>query len=245
MAEQVIDQNGPQQKPASASVFGKSSAWTDLGLTLPIFVVYHLGVMFLPVRNAADVVTQELVALAHHDRIAYAGLTVALGAFYGAVLLLVDRGQKLRWQSFAWLALEGVVYAIAMRLVAAAVVGELFLAAGVEGRFTGFIMSLGAGLYEEIAFRVLLFGLGLRCLRVLLRPATRLKRYGLGFGWAIACAFVFSAWHHVGALGEELDGPVFVFRAVCALVFTLIYVARGFAPAVWTHVVYDLWVLVF
>jgi hypothetical protein len=57
------------------------------------------------------------------------------------------------------------------------------------------------------------------------------------------CALAFSAWHHVGALGEALDARVFVFRAVCALVFTLIYTVRGFAPAVWTHVAYDLWVL--
>lgn len=236
------------EKPSPLQAAGlpaKSSARTDLGLTLPIFVIYHLGVMFLPVRNAADVVTQELVALAHHDRLAYVGLTVGLGALYAAVLLLLGRGQAFRWQSFAAVAAEGIVYAICMRVVASAVVGELFLAAGVEGRFTGFIMSLGAGLYEEIAFRVVLFGLGLRCLRVLVRPGTRLKRYSLAVGWALVCALIFSAWHHLGALGDELDAPVFVFRAVCALVFTVIYVARGFAPVVWTHVLYDLWVLAF
>jgi hypothetical protein len=241
MTTEVTQQDEASSVPAS--VYDKSSAWTDLGLTLPIFVIYHLGVMFLPVRNAADVVTQELVTLAHNDRLAYTGLTLGVGVFYVAVLLVLGRGQSLRWQSFAWLALEGIVYAIGMRLVASAVVGELFLAAGVEGRFTGFIMSLGAGLYEEIAFRVILFGLGVRCLRVLVRPGSRLKRYLLSFGWALFCALVFSGWHHMGALGEELDAPVFVFRAVCALVFTLIYVARGFAPVVWTHVLYDLWVL--
>jgi len=224
----------------------KSSAWTDLGLTLPIFVVYHLGVMFLPIRNAADVVTQELVALAHYDRVSYAALTVGLGALFVAVLLLAGRGDKiLRWQSFAWLALEGVVYAIGMRLVAAAVVGKMFLSTGVEGSFTGFIMSLGAGLYEEIAFRVVLFGLGLACMRVLLHPKSAIQRWSLSLGWALVCAVVFSAWHHVGAYGDALDARVFVFRAVCALVFTLIYVTRGFAPVVWTHVAYDVWVLAF
>jgi hypothetical protein len=226
------------------AVLAKSSARTDLGLTLPIFVLYHLGVMFLPVRNAADIVTQELVALAHNDRISYAALTVGLGSLFVAVLLMLGRGQSLRWQSFGWLALEGIVYAIGMRLVANAVVGELFLAAGVGGRFTGLVMSLGAGLYEEIAFRVVLFGLGLTCLKVLLRPRSALQRLSLAIGWAVISALVFSAWHHVGALGEALDVRVFVFRAVCALVFTLIYVARGFAPAVWTHVAYDVWVLV-
>jgi membrane protease YdiL (CAAX protease family) len=208
-------------------------------------VSYHLGVMFLPVRNAADVVTQELVQLAHNDRIAYAALTIGLGSLFVAVLLSLGRGQSLRLASFAGLALEGVVYAIGMRLVAAAVVGELFLGTGlIEGRFTGLIMSLGAGLYEEIAFRVLLFGLGWRCLRVLCRPSSWLKRASLAVGWAVLSALVFSGWHHVGALGEPIDAQVFVFRAVCALVFTVIYVVRGFAPTVWTHVTYDLWVLV-
>ncbi len=232
-------------------VLPRSSAWTDLGLTLPIFIAYHLGVVFLPVRNAADVVTQELVALAHHDRLAYAALTVGMGALFVAVLLVLGRGQRLRWQSFVGLLLEGVVYAVAMRLVASSVVGRLFLGAAseaaalLEDRFTGLVMSLGAGLYEEIAFRVLLFGVGLKSLRVLLRPKSRLERFSLPVVWALISALVFSGWHHVGALGDAIDLRVFVFRTVCALVFTVIYAARGFAPAVWTHVVYDVWVLVF
>lgn len=227
------------------AVLAKSSAWTDLGLTLPIFVSYHLGVMFLPVRNAADVVTQELAWLAHHDRVAYAALTLGLGSLFVAVLLMLGRGQALRLSSFAWLALEGIVYAICMRLAAGAVVGELFLQTGViEGRFMGVIMSLGAGLYEELAFRVLLFGVGLRCLRVLVRPSSWLRRASLAAGWALLAASLFSVWHHVGALGEPFEASVFVFRTVCALLFTIIYAARGFAPVVWTHVTYDLWVLV-
>lgn len=231
-----------------AGVFAPSSAWTDLGLTLPIFVLYHLGVVFLPVRNAADVVTQELAALAHYDRWSYAGLTVGLGGFFVSALVVLGRGQILRWQSFAWLALEGVLYAVAMRLVAGAVVGRLFLASGAHGLenpLTGLVMSLGAGFYEELAFRVLLYGVGLKCLMVLLSPASRTRRFLLAACWALLCALTFSAWHHLGALGDELEARVFVFRAVCGLVFTLIYVTRGFAPVVWTHVLYDVWVLVF
>jgi membrane protease YdiL (CAAX protease family) len=229
-------------------VFSASSAWTDVGLTVPIFIAYHLGVVFLPVRNAADVVTQELAALAEYNRLTYVALTLGLGTLFVAALLLAGRRQALRWQNFVWLAVEGVLYALAMRLVSSFVVGELFLAGGtlaeIEGRFTGFVMSLGAGLYEEIAFRVLLFGVGLRCLRILLAPKTRFERLRLGLVWALACAVTFSGWHHFGAFADSFDSSVFVFRTVCGLVFTLIYVARGFAPVVWTHVVYDLWVLV-
>jgi hypothetical protein len=232
-------------EPASeTALLAPSNARTDLGLTLPIFIAYHLGVIFLPVRNAADIVTQYLVELANQSRIAYVAFTIGIGAAFVAVLALLGRRQVFRWQSFAWLALEGVVYAVAMRLVAAAVVGRLLLTPGVDGHFTGLVMSLGAGFYEELAFRVVLFGLGLRCLRVLWPATTWWRRWFWALSWALLSASVFSAWHHLGALGEELDGGVFVFRTMCGLIFTLIYAMRGFAPAVWTHVLYDVWVLV-
>ncbi len=47
----------------------KPGAWVDLGLTLPVFLVYHLGVVFLNVRNAADMVTGELMVLSEGNGI--------------------------------------------------------------------------------------------------------------------------------------------------------------------------------
>ncbi len=232
---------------AQPKPYAPSGPWTDLGLTLPIFVLYHLGVIFLPVRNAADRVTETLVVLASHDRLAYAGLTVGLGALYVAVLLLLGRGQSMSLKNFAWLAGESVLYALCMRLIATAVVGRLLLAGGAafaEQRFAGLVMSLGAGLYEELAFRVGLYGLGFKALHAIAGRPGRAQTLLLGLVWSVVCALVFSAWHHVGALGEEPSLPVFLFRAVCGLIFTLIYTLRGFAPAVWTHVAYDVWVLV-
>src|SRR5262245_53843970 len=102
----------------------------DLALTLPLFVIYHLGVAFMPMRNAADLVTHELVTLAQNDLIAYSGLTLAIGGVFTIVLLVLGRSQSLRWQHFAMVGVEGVLYAIAMRLVAGAVVGKLHLDAG-------------------------------------------------------------------------------------------------------------------
>ncbi|MEZ4222992.1 MAG: CPBP family glutamic-type intramembrane protease [Polyangiaceae bacterium] len=222
-----------------------SGPLTDLALTLPIFLAYHLGVVFLPVRNAADMVTSELIALSDNNILAYGGLTVAIGAIFVAVLLVIGRGQALRWERFAFIALEGVAYAVAMRFAAAYVVGRMFLAAG-KGMdaWTGLVMSLGAGFYEEIAFRVVLFGLGLRVVLLLMPPLIPMKRLVVTAVWAVVSAGVFSGWHYVGAFGDPFEAKSFVFRAVCGLIFTLIYHFRGFAPAVWTHTLYDIWVLV-
>jgi hypothetical protein len=249
-----------------------------LALTLPLFVVYHLGVVWLDVQNAADVVTRELKALASSSLPAYSGLTLAIGVVFAGVLLVLGRGHTLRWQRFALVALEGVLYAVAMRLVASYVVGRVHLAAGVQpsseadsigfmaaswvggaptppplfvpgtepesiGFMTAVVLSLGAGLYEEIAFRVGLYGLGRKVLLAMMPEALPGQRLLASLGWAVLSAAVFSGWHYVGQFGDPFELRSFLFRWVCGLVFTLIYVFRGFAPVVWTHALYDIWVM--
>jgi hypothetical protein len=241
--------NEAQPNPEAAP---RSDAWSDLALTLPLFVAYHLGVVFLPVQNAADIVTRELVTLAENNLMAYGGLTLAIGIVFVAVLSVLGRHQELRWQRFFWIASEGILYAVAMRLVAGYVVGKLKLAgAGVPavvseppGVFGGLVLSIGAGFYEEIAFRVLLFGLGAQVLRLFAEPIPVVQARLLTLGWAVVAAGLFSGWHYLGALGDPFELKSFVFRWVCGLVFTVIYAFRGFAPVVWTHVIYDVWVLV-
>lgn len=220
----------------------RTDAITDLALTLPLFVVYHLGVIFLPVRNAADLVTTQLTGLAANNLGLYLALTLALGAAVTLGLLFFGHREKLRWESFVLVAIEGVLYAMAMRAVASMAVGSLPLRplAGLEETvFGAVIMSVGAGFYEEMAFRVLAFGLGAKLILSIDDWSPWLV-YPL---WALVCAAGFSLWHHLGAMGEPFALKPFVFRTVCGLVFTAIYGFRGFAPAVWTHTLYDIWAM--
>lgn len=237
----------------------RPGAWVDLGLTLPIFLLYHFAVVFLGVQNATDPVTGTLLRLSAGDRGKYLLATLAIGIIFAGTFALLGRGQAFRPRKFLQIALEGVVYAVVMRVVAGMVVGRLFAGNIVEeNRFVGFVMSLGAGFYEELSFRVILFGLGAKLLvsmfgkqRVVLTStgaATThfsLRSIAVMVGWAVVCALVFSAIHYVGAMSDPFALPSFTFRALLGLVLTLIYVTRGFAAAVWTHAVYDVWVLVF
>ncbi len=229
-------------KPAS-ELSQRSDALTDLALTLPIFVIYHLGVVFLPIRNAADPVTSELRALAKHSLPMYGALTLAIGAVF--VLLVWTLGERKAFEGkrFVLVAIEGALYALLMRTVASYVVGSLALAPGASGGvFGSVVMALGAGFYEEIAYRVGLFGVGAWLLRKLYGPG--FKSAALSALWAVVAAAAFSGWHYVGALGDPWNLGSFVFRTVCGLVLTAIFAFRGFAPAVWTHALYDVWVMV-
>ncbi|NUO53610.1 MAG: CPBP family intramembrane metalloprotease [Polyangiaceae bacterium] len=238
MSEEVAE------TPAQEEEATGSNAWTDLGLTLPIFVLYHLGVVFLPVRNAADPVTSELKALANQSLPLYASLTVAIGGAFVLVLAILGRGKAFSPIRFLWIGAEGVVYAILMRVFGGWVVENVTLSAGgdlASGPFGSIIMSFGAGFYEELMFRVALFGVGAWIVKIMLgRGPTGLAVLA---GWAIASSLAFSAWHHVGPLSDAFDTEVFVYRAACGLVLTAIYALRGFAPAVWTHTLYDLWAM--
>ena len=102
-----------------------------------------------------------------------------------------------------------------------------------------FMVSLGAGVYEELVFRVLLVS-GLLALARLV--------FGLGTFAASAFAVVmgaliFSAFHYIGPYGDPLEVPSFVFRTVAGLAFSGLYVTRGFGITAWTHALYDVFLL--
>ncbi|HVJ90526.1 MAG TPA: CPBP family glutamic-type intramembrane protease [Labilithrix sp.] len=243
----------------------RPGAWVDLGLTLPIFLVYHLAVVFLGVQNATDMVTGTLMALSAGDTTKYLLSTLCIGVIFAGTFALLGRGQAFRPRKFLQILIEGAVYAFVMAFVANAVVGTLFASVGggvgqaraTEGRFVGFIMSLGAGFYEELTFRVILFGLGAKLL-VWLFGRQRVELAGTSVGpsrfsfrsllvmflWAVICSLIFSGVHYIGPLSDNFQLTSFTFRAVLGLILTLIFVARGFAAAVWTHAIYDVWVLV-
>jgi hypothetical protein len=226
----------------------RDNAWTDIGLTLPIFLLYHAGVVFLPMRNAADLVTSRLVELAERSLFLYLTLTASVGACIIVLFLVLGQKRALRWQRFAMIAVEGIVYAVALRIIAGYVVGQLRLDAGAPvqlGLYAGLVMSLGAGFYEELIFRVALFALlGQLAQLALISSPAPWKKALFWLGWAALTSMLFSGWHHLGELAEPFTLSAFVFRWVSGLVFTLIFAARGFATAVWTHTLYDVWVLV-
>jgi membrane protease YdiL (CAAX protease family) len=238
----------PTAEDAAKPVPSRDNGWTDIALTLPIFLLYHAGVVFLPTRNAADMVTSLLMELAERSLLLYMTITASAGV--GVVLLFLVLGQKraLRWQRFAMIAAEGILYAVTLRVIAGYVVGQLRLDMGAThslGLISGLVMSLGAGFYEELIFRVVLFTLlgRLAYLAVVSQPAAW-KSWLFWSVWALLTSFLFSSWHHVGELGEPFTLRAFVFRWVCGMVFTAIFALRGYATVVWTHTLYDVWVLV-
>jgi membrane protease YdiL (CAAX protease family) len=107
------------------------------------------------------------------------------------------------------------------------------------GRGTLLMLSIGAGLYEELLFRVLLVGaLAWGATKVLgLRPLPA------GIAATIVGALIFSAFHYIGPYGDRLNIYSFVFRAIAGMFFSGLYLLRGFGITAWTHSLYDVFLL--
>jgi hypothetical protein len=104
---------------------------------------------------------------------------------------------------------------------------------------TRLMLSLGAGLYEELFFRVLLVTGIATGARIVLG----FSRRAAGVVAAIVGAFIFSAFHYIGPYGDHLQLQSFVFRMLSGLAFSALYLVRGFGITAWTHALYDAFLL--
>ena len=100
-------------------------------------------------------------------------------------------------------------------------------------------LSVGAGLYEELLFRVVLVALLANAFRLL-----GLGRLASGSIATLIGALLFSAFHYIGPFGEPLRLESFVFRAIAGVAFSALYLVRGFGITAWTHALYDVIVTV-
>ena len=100
-------------------------------------------------------------------------------------------------------------------------------------------LSIGAGVYEELLFRVILVG----GLYWLLRRTT--MRRGLAYAVAaVIGALIFSWVHYIGVYGDAFALGSFLFRFVFGLILNLLFLLRGFGIAAWTHALYDVMLVV-
>ena len=99
---------------------------------------------------------------------------------------------------------------------------------------TQIVTFVGAGIYEEVLFRLFLItGLAaiLKCAFVPGWAATLLA--GLG------SALLFASAHHIGPHGEPIDTYRFLYRTTAGVYFALLFWFRGFGVVVGTHALYD------
>ncbi|MFW5920634.1 MAG: type II CAAX prenyl endopeptidase Rce1 family protein [Polyangiales bacterium] len=214
---------------------------TSLVLTVPVFLVYHLGILAIDLRNGVDIVSKVTFRLLDYSTLAYAGVTLGVAVGIGGAAWWMRRKDRFHPREIVPVLVESTVLALAMSVVVGWATRTLF-SAQIGGRdldaFEKLVMAAGAGFHEELVFRVVLFAGG----AWLLQRLAKLRRLEALLAAGVVTSLAFSAVHYVGALGDEFQLSSFTFRALAGGFFALIYAWRGFAVAVYTHTLYDVYV---
>ena len=236
----------PAEDEAGGGGNGESDSYWSLSrtplmsliFTFPLVLAYEGGVLLLgrgSPRNGADVwLRNGLDALGFGAYFLLPVLTV-LG------LLAWHHIEHQRWR-FSVLVLVGML--LECLLLASVLVGLARLQgewwplavaggwAGVAARLIGFC---GAGLYEEVLFRLLLLPAVMwGCARA------GASEWGAAFWGVMLTSLLFSAAHYVGPLGDPFELYSFTFRTMAGLFFATLFVVRGFGIAAGTHAAYDM-----
>jgi len=227
---------------------GHGDLEASLVLVFPVLLAYEIGVLFVGRVNGADVVTRALYTLAG-SRTAYLLLQLAIALLF---LLWIRRGNRwgtLRLEIAGPVLLEASIYALTLGALVTLVLDRMLglglttsaidpahcfamLRAPAQPGFA-IVAALGAGVHEELVFRLALLG----GLVALLRGSD--QRFAVAIA-IIASSLLFAAAHHLGAHGEPVTLHRFAFRALAGAAFGAIFWFRSLAHAVYAHVLYDL-----
>jgi len=228
----------------------------NLFFVLPLLLAYELGVLLIgesngySVRSAADAwLRWTLANIGIESTWVVPGLIVAvligwqlyvkdpwvleLPVFLGMIGESIGLGAGL-------VLLGELQYQLYVSLTQppAAAAGALDQLA-MEPWFVQSVAYLGAGIYEEAIFRLMLLP-ALLWVASKVQPSPKL---------AVTIAVVlsslaFASAHYIGPGAEPFDNFTFTFRVVAGLFFSSVFVLRGFGLAVGAHAAYDILVAV-
>jgi hypothetical protein len=218
-----------------------------LAFVLPLLCIYEFGVISvggvqtITVRNGADAWLRWLLNALGPNFGLLAPVLIGIGLIYWA---LRRRGDAPKEPSTVVLGMyiESIGFAVSLWALSRSF-GPMLDALGVTlsaapdkspTPVAQSVTFLGAGIYEEVIFRLGLYG----GVAFILRGALVPKPLAILLA-ACLSAIAFATVHHLGARGEAVDGYVFAFRALAGLLFVGIYALRGFGVAVGAHACYD------
>ncbi len=225
---------------------------------LPLFILYEiLIVKYNPdshsmIRVGADIwVKQMLMSVGARDHMVMGLILLVIGA----LIFFVERKKNIdiKMHYFYWMLIESLFYSIFCAFMVSKAVSVIFIhipglilfplqitPAIAESSFgLQIALSIGAGLYEELFFRVMLVS----GLHFIISKFLILKKASYVVA-AVIASLIFSGVHYIGSFGDEFTLQSFMFRFIFGLVLNIVYILRGFGIAAWSHSIYDILVTI-
>lgn len=224
---------------------------------LPLILIYELGTLLVNTDQIAHTQSRVaaftwLLAIADWIRLGPA-VAWAFPGFVVIVFLLcwhlaARHPWKLDLSRLGWMALECLVLTAPLFVFGALVNSSTNpMAAGAPestGYLANLVTSIGAGIYEELVFRLIVIGLVV----MLVEDVFGVKGPLAPLAAVTISALLFAGHHYVGIeagricrlAGEPLTLGGFTFRTMAGVYFAILFRFRGFGITAGTHAVYNM-----
>lgn len=225
----------------------------------PLLILYELGsVLYLsnPSTGAVETISARRMISTFFEAFGAFGLYLP-GLVLATVLIVWHILRKDRWTIhlpvIPVMAMESIFWTIPLLVVAALIpyfvpAMQLFPCADPgssseihrlsrEARMT---IAIGAGLYEELVFRVV----GIALIHLIVVDVLGAKKQAGAIAAVVISALAFALYHDLRTATGALNIPLAVFLFLAGLYFGVLYIWRGFGIVVGVHALYDIVALV-
>lgn len=215
----------------------------SLLLTLPLLLIYEWGIFFAfrsqhyEMRNSGEVLLRSVL-----DYLGLSDPQIMGGVLFVLFLVIMIRGYLTernpgyQANTFLIMLLEAPAWGVVLYVLLEGFSRLPLQLLTLNEKFINIHLALGAGIFEELIFRMVLIG-GLMVFLKLItdRRGVRLESLAI-----LLAAVGFAAFH---LIVESFYVPLFMQRVLGGIFLGYVFQYRGYGIAVFTHVTYNLLVL--
>ncbi|MDB9853801.1 CPBP family glutamic-type intramembrane protease [Candidatus Marinimicrobia bacterium] len=214
----------------------------SLLFTLPFFLIYEVGIFLTSnenlniMRNGADALMRQILST-----FGLVGL-YWMGAIFFIAIILTFLVQRKYWYDIEIfgnyliiMVFESLFWSLLLYFFMSNVYLFLMNPNG-EVLIQQITLAIGAGIYEEFFFRVVLILLISSILALVFNWNKKINNW-LSM---IIAAGIFSAFHFIGDYADFFSFKIFMVRFLAGIILGTLYFFRGFGITAWSHSIYDL-----
>lgn len=215
-------------KPAARGLLARPL--DALVFLLPLIAFYEIASLYYPERVIAFDALQHFFELFGHVGVLAPGLAVV--AILTATHAASRQPWRVHWRHVGLMYVEAAVLAIPLLLF-----NRFLPLAGGQGDeiIARMALGVGAGVYEELLFRLAFISLTI----MLGTDVLRLPRDGVAIAAVLLSSLAFAAHHHYPIGAEPFDSTRFLFRSLAGVYLAGIFWFRGYGPAAGCHAAYN------
>lgn len=223
---------GEREKTAGLPRFAPARPLDSLIFLLPLIVFYEVLLTLRPVSVIAYDLLRHVLEV--FGRLGLWAPGAAVVVILLATHVVSGRPWSIRWRSVAWMNVESTMWAVPLLALNWATP-----LSGVERADAAMLdqvaLGIGAGVYEELVFRLIAISL----IVIVGADLLRLPRRRVAVFAVLLSALVFAAHHHPPIGTDPFDPLRFAFRTVAGLYLATVFWFRGYGPAAGCHAVYN------